>query len=1020
MKKKTQKKAVVADSVAEISPALVLLLAGVDVEKFRCDLLRGPDGEIAVIPTAGFDGAFRKNAPKYWTAIQRVPFGVAEKSSNVGVLELVSRVSEPAEHQEEWKRRVMLEVTDEEALGFVIRRLLAYGVGRMQYSKHASGYLLHVSDPSLIVLLEIADECHGNVFYDAPDHLDPQRLTGVYVPWGTRRPLLSALPTSPGNGYLLKDAGVIEVQLSEFEDVNQHINYIPPGTVATVDVVDSSDLMFDVPLRLEELDTSGLSVQQQHTIWLVPKKFIEGLHSSLAYATESKIKNVEAQLIQLGDESEPILCVMTASTQSENSAIQLNIYDGVEPYACYGGALKTLYLPAGYRLLPNVLPKTLGRAFSLSSDTLTILRRTQDNEMRIVRLQTSDFQPLNEAFVSYTLHARREQVTSVISSAEFDFGTPVVITPPPAPAPAPPTSTPPVPNANKAKRRTQSLASSGTPAHGNLEQPPANSQSAQNAPAADVSAEDLNSTLNTAVSGIIENFEAASPDQWRTLADTCTALHWHKDAHTARVQMLYTLTPSDARHFLTDCLNNESDTNSLLARDRLVGWAAQDKRNSDWTTVASHVLHAQLAAFDSVQLKNGTERQALTALSESVRELQDPRLSWLCCRASMRLLEDPQVLELHQLHVQECLRNTSLAACVPSPIAAELGHRAATQMVESVKSFVAQFDLSAGTRLWVHLLLALHWAKLRVPLTGPMATENLRAEAERNRAGIQSENMQRAEELIGVLEQTQKCDRCSAGTCDWSQHIDMQNGQSFVRALLVEEGMVHPPGATELGSVRLRQEIERRICAGDETATEALQEVWEEAIRSPENLSGLLEAIDPLWRQHDLTALRNLGGMLTDYRDTFSDATTDSTDTVMTRLLLDVGLLTLSMRLDPSLDITEDVVGLVNQLGQLSSWDREPVALRLLSALGELPRAIRQATVEPVMRVMIEIGVMRTPEEECLLTLRQSRILSRVVEMLKISPEETAEGERILEHQWRDLRRVVAEDYQTFTSGEQG
>lgn len=1041
----------------QLVPRLLSLISHSDEVELRCDIFRGPKGELAVRTTAGEGDFFQPDGPCHWTtatiAHGRVEtkdglvFEIEDARSQAGILELVAALWErEADAPSEWRRNVLFALPDASTLGRVVRRLLAHERNNMRYLRTKSDphgrpvhpghdILLHVHDAPLIVILEALDEGFGRVFYNAPNSEHPDRKTGIYLPWGRRYSLLDSARLRVDGPHLFRhDGSVTTLPLGAFDDIFGVLDPVPLGTVEAIEPMESSDVRFEVPLRLEPLDTRHESGQSTPELWMVPPREIENWQSALYLTAEDRLTDLEAQLVKLGDDQETFLFVLNPRGSDRRDPLQLTTFDGVRSFSRGSGKLRTLYLPWGWGLLPKLEPESLSPVFSLSRDVLTILAHDENRpgRMRIFRLRRSGFEPLREAFVEYTLKAQEQRVEQLLGLAEFDFGDPVVITPwldqdslKPSSRPGRgasrasktrhPRRPPPIPSEARIKQiREETLQEPSEPLGLDL------------GVALDASrTEAAENTLTPAehlaslTEAMVESFDRVEAKDWHLLARATSALRRPADAHCSFVHLLFSVQPRSARQLLADHLFLRTSEALHHARDRLASWVDDAHRDESWLVVANHVMTTVLdISQGTAVMAEGRNRHALTELGRSVRKLNDPYLAWLYCRAAASALRDRQIVEAMRLHTQSLLRDLHLEQCLPLALVEEIGRRAALQMIHSTEQFVARFSPAPSARLWIYLLLALHWARARVPLTGPVHVETLRSELTTIRESITEENASRAEELIDVLERVQRCERCRAGSCDWSEHVDMQDGQSFVRALLVEEGIVHPPGATELESARLRRELEERLDGSDEEVSHALESVWREATRQPENFVVLLEAIEPLWRRHDEAALRHLGNLISNYRRSFPDPPPIEGDDGVMRLLADVGLLTLSMRRDPNTEVTQQVLGLVSQLRDLPSWDREPIALHLLSSLGELPSEARMGIVELVTETLLEIDTVRAFSQEQILNLRQTRILSRIVGLLKVTPEQTHEGNHVRRVQWNRLRATVAREYRAFSQGE--
>ncbi len=634
-------KAIVGKSAHDIAPRLLGFLSLARQSGLRADLLRGPAGELCVLPNESDLGGVLETGPRHWVeALVKddlvtwgdTSFRVHERRTAQGTLEIATAVTMPAAPHPHWRQRVLLALRDEAVLGRVVRALLERGRDTMSLARVAPGhvhpetsFLLLVRDAPLYVVLEVLEEGFGHVFYEASHAQQPDKLLGLFLPWGFEFPLVAALGARLDQPCVRQAAGrLAALDLESMVPVDAVLAPELAATTLPLAHLPAGDVRIRVPLRLVALDKAQTAEPAE--LWRVGPDMMEHLAADLTCA-EDRLAGAMAQAVRLGDDDKPSVFIWIPTPNDEDE--DRLAFTDMPGFARARRRLPNLLLPARHAILPTLADETLRSVFELRQGVLTVVDAAPDHTLVRYRLRVEDFRPLRTTLVEYSVQAHEPALVCLCEAASFAFEPLVIDQPAPAAeaSAGPPAQTSPPPQAPQRPQEEQ--AEERSPG-GLAAQNWTGSTPAQAAPADVVH---WPTRLEQATRHLID-----MPADERHLADffqASLALGRRVDASIALLRLLPSCEPPRARNLLTACLGlagREAEREALAALTR------SEQPLVTLVQGLDHVLGATLASLAPPDELNADLRRGIARLPSRVLGLAVPRLTWTAALAASRLL----------------------------------------------------------------------------------------------------------------------------------------------------------------------------------------------------------------------------------------------------------------------------------------------------------------------------------------------------------------------------------------------
>jgi hypothetical protein len=593
-------KAIVGKSAAEIAPKLLGFLSLARQAALRADLLRGEGGEICVVLRDEGKTAFAAGTPRHWVEVRRrgdrirtddgIAFRVVETLEALSALELATAVEIPGSAEASWRERVLFALRDEEVLGRVVRALLERGYDCMSFGKVAPGsvhpgteFVLLVRNAPVYVVLEVVEEGLGHVFYEAVHATKRDVRLGLFLPWGRRFLLVSALGARLEQPCVRMVCGrLVAVDLEGLTPLDAVLSPTLPVSLSSVTRVPHGELRVEIPLRLERLDPAQSTERAE--LWRIAPSEVAGLANELACA-EEKLAGLLAQVLRLGDDPEPTVFVWVGPNNREDA--ERAVLSFAPGFARARKRVANLLLPVRHAILPTLNDETLRSVFSLRQGVLTVVDFAQNKDLAQYNLPFDDFRPLREGLVEYALVLHKPQLSKICEKAAFDFE-PIRLPPPEVESSA---------SVGSAAERTGARsgieadtpapdeADSDTQEREPLTEEPVNPQqtgAARETPTLQ--------TLAEAARVLIA--DPYSDENWLRVFGQSRELSRHYDARMALLRPLARCEPKSARGMLTAALGL---TGSLSGRKAL---GDLDKRDMTREQALERALTLELAALE--------------------------------------------------------------------------------------------------------------------------------------------------------------------------------------------------------------------------------------------------------------------------------------------------------------------------------------------------------------------------------------------------------------------------------------
>lgn len=727
---------ILAPSKQQIVPRLLGLLALAEETEFRSNLLLGTLGQWCVEPTAGVGRLFDSDAPQYWVSAELSQrhvttengdeIEIAERREGLTALELALAVDKTvAENVGERLGRVVFALKDQQTLGEVARLILVRGPHDLRYAFDAEQpdqrfvfdcpCLLWVTDAPLYVVLKVLDSGVGRVFYEARDSRVHENFSGLYLPWGTQCPLMSALSVHLEEAQIKGDSGrLLPLRLDRFQDL--HPNVLPNVELREAGSTSQGSRDFEVklPLELQPLRRHWTRRRKPPELWLVPESSVGELLRSL-HLPESDLDGVDAQVIEVGADRALYLALWNTQSTSSKLVAGLSEQRDVLAFVRGQGELESLLIEEGYGLFPDLRPDSIDRLLKLKEGELSLLAKAEDGTVNVFRLSRQGFTSLRQAGVEYTLAKHEHAIFELRKRASFDFGNPEV-----AEVQRPEEDGVRQAEDSKGKQREADTPAADTaskswdpttgvtvnePQNGgeSLKEPtapqvdPAPDSPAQTEPAEAQPLTDMDRYRALSERLVLRHSELRSND-WDELRRFAISLRRRTDAQTAAVRMLCA-SPADsalaarASDWLSEQLVLRTNNSLRNAVGRLVRWA-ETSEPLGWSELAQHVLSLYLCALRFRRaFSRGAERAAVSNLLGPLREEGDPFLCWLLARASLVLMGNRELLETLRLEAERGLAELKLEHCLPQvmreELKAEQGERVTEQCWASLRQVIS-------------------------------------------------------------------------------------------------------------------------------------------------------------------------------------------------------------------------------------------------------------------------------------------------------------------------------------------
>ena len=985
-------KAIVGKNAVEIAPRLLGFLSLARQTAVRSDLLRGPAGELCVLPCEGEESGWSKGGPRHWVEVRvagdRVEieggagFAVVERRRAQGALEIATALSVEHAPLSHWRQRVLLALRDEAALGRVVRALLERGRDRLNFARVEPGsvhpgteFVLLVRDVPLYVVLEVLEEGMGHAFYEASHEQERDKLLGLFLPWGQDFPLVAALGARLEQPCVRQVSGhLVRLDVENLTGIDAVLSPELGAKVQSAAHVPHGELRVRVPLRLQALDKEQAAERAE--LWRVGPETLDQLVSELACA-EDRLANLSAQVVRLADDQGPSVFIWSP-TSTEDDGDRLG-FPNLPGFARARRRLANLLLPSRHAVLPTLSDETLRSVFGLRHGVMTVVDFAPGGGLVQYHLQLDHFQPLRRSLVDYVLQVHEQPLVRVCENARFEFE-PIALPPPDADEPEPRAESQPQPSRPQPADEPEpeeEPEGEATP------EPPPESEPPPEAPPAPPQIH-WPSRLELATRALI-----AAPDEnriWLDFFEASQAMMLRQDARMALLRFFHRCEPAQARSLLTAALGLAG---RAQARTLLPALASQDQPVTTTEQGLEQVLTLALVALDSPPEFSTDVRRGLARLPARLRALGLPRLTWTAARLAWQLTHDPQLLQETRLWIEPGLLGVGVRNAFPPRVVQELEERNRQASRAAVQGFAEAAALGPAERVFLRLAYALRLVVLGGGTDGALLSE-LAAELEDTRSQLGASAVL-AQSALRTLEQARAQGLATLPQFDFDPHL---------RTVLIEEGFLAP--VNESAETRILRRGAELAVATEADAADHVATLFDEALRT-----GGLDAMFAV-----VSRLRTAGQTeaLTVLQTRVNGARAASGSQGRTAVILAGLAAGLASALDPNFDPTPALAGLVNLAAGLQAWDQSLALRAVLPAIEPLPIERRRAALVPLYQELRSRRLLRDWSGQQTIRVDEQRVLFRLVNLLVVPVDETPEAERLRREEWTALREMIRRD----------
>jgi len=988
-------KAIVGKNPIEIAPRLLGFLSLARQTALQGDLLRGEAGELCVLPCQGEELGWSSDGPRHFVEVQlegdRVEFEsgagfrVVERRRAQGALEIATAVSVASAPLPRWRQRVLLALRDAAVLGHVVRALLERGHRDLTFARVEPGavhpgteFVLLVRDAPLYVVMEVVEEGLGAAFYEASHAREPDRLLGLYLPWGRHFPLVAALGARLERPCVRTIAGpLVGLEVDKLTSIDVALSPEIDASVLPVHHATPDRVRVRVPLRLQALDKEQPAEPTE--LWRVGREILDGLASELACA-EDRLAHLLAQVVRLADQDG--LSVFIWSPVSPDQDGERMGFSNLPAFARARRRLPNLLLPSRHAILPTLADETLRSLFGLREGVLTVLDFTPSRDLIQYGLPLAHFQPLRKALVDYVLHVHEQPLVELCDPSRFSFA-PIVLPPPEAGAPeSPADSSLPAPPA----RAQAPVSAENEEALGGDE--PITAMPAQAPPRATALPAppkiDWPGRLEDTTQALIATPESLGI--WLHFCEAASALGLAQDARMALLRFVLSCRPTQARSLLSAAL----DASGKPPEVNLLSVLSSEVAPVPTCDAAvQQVLALARLALDPPSGLSADERRGLARLPSRLRGLGAPRLPWTAAHLAWQLTRDWHLLEETRLWIEPALLAISVHAAFPPHIAHELEIRNTQANRAAVEAFAEGAALGPAELVFLRLAYALRVVVLGGGVDGAWFAE-LSAELE-SAHGALGPSAPLAQSALRTLEQAR-----THGLASLSGYAVSAN----LHTVLVEEGFLPPVNPTE--ETEIRQAGAVLASATEADAVQGVQALFERAARAPgQGLDALFAVVSRLRGAEQREALAALLARV-------NAARANHRGPGRTAVLLASLASGLTCALNPGSDPGPGLEELVSLAAGLPPWDQALAWRAVLSALEPLPVEARRARAAPLYQALrSQLGDWSGQRA---IRVEEQRALFRLVNLLVVPVDDMPEGERLRRSEWTALRETIRRD----------